>query len=124
MRVAWIYTGTDNESHLAELDLPMHAVGYGWASDDLKGGRVIFRQGPAEANDFHTAPLRQLVVHLQGRAEIETGDGTKLVLGPGEVLLADDTTGHGHITRTLDGSRSSLQVAIDPQLDLTQWLVK
>lgn len=124
MRVTWLYTGPDNESHFAELDVPMHAVSYGTASDDIAAGRLIFREAPGEANDFHIAPTRQFVVYLQGRAEIETGDGTKRVFNPGDVLLADDTTGHGHIARTLDGFRSNLQVAVPADLDVAQWLVK
>ncbi len=36
--------------------------------------------------------------------EIEVADGTKRVIKAGELLLAEDTTGHGHKTRTLDGA--------------------
>ncbi len=46
--------------------------------------------------------------------EIETGDGTKRVLGPGDILLAEDTTGHGHISRAVEGQpRESVFVALD-----------
>ena len=49
-----------------------------------------------------------------GRVELETGDGSKRVLGPGDVLLAEDTTGLGHISRALDPEpRVSIFVALD-----------
>ena len=32
-------------------------------------------------------------------AEIEVGDGTVARIGPGDVVLAEDLTGQGHITR-------------------------
>ena len=35
MRVTWLYTGPDNESHFAELDVPMHAVTYGVSRDQM-----------------------------------------------------------------------------------------
>ena len=57
-------------------------------------------QGPARsATDFHNAPRRQYVVMMSGQLEIEIGDGTKRVLDPGDVLVAEDLTGKGHITR-------------------------
>jgi uncharacterized cupin superfamily protein len=41
------------------------------------------------------------VITLSGAVEIEPGDGTVRRFGPGDVMLADDTTGHGHITRVV-----------------------
>ena len=38
-----------------------------------------------------------------GSVELETGAGERRVLGPGEILLAEDTTGQGHISRNVDG---------------------
>ncbi len=44
---------------------------------------------------------RQLVVVLSGEMEVETSDGEKRRFGRGDMLLADDTSGSGHITRAL-----------------------
>ena len=35
--------------------------------------------------------------------EIEVGDGTKRQLGAGSILLAEDTEGQGHISRSING---------------------
>jgi hypothetical protein len=51
--------------------------------------------------DQHTAPRRQLVITLSGEVEIETSDGNTRRFRQGDVLLADDTTGVGHISRCL-----------------------
>jgi hypothetical protein len=48
-----------------------------------------------------TAPRRQYSITLSGQAEIEVGDGTVARLGPGDVLLAEDLTGQGHIMRVI-----------------------
>jgi quercetin dioxygenase-like cupin family protein len=51
---------------------------------------------------WHNAPRRQFVVLLEGKEEIEIGDGTKRQFGPGDILLVEDTTGRGHKVRIID----------------------
>ena len=42
------------------------------------------------------------------------GDGTKRRMGPGSILLAEDTTGQGHISRNVGGEpRTCLFVHLD-----------
>ena len=50
---------------------------------------------------WHNASRRQYVIVLSGEMEIEIGDGTVRRLGPGEMVLGEDLTGQGHITRCL-----------------------
>ena len=46
--------------------------------------------------------------------EIEVGDGTKRRLGTGEILLAEDTTGRGHISRAVGARpRKSILVTLE-----------
>ena len=59
------------------------------------------RSSPAYYIDWHTAPRRQYVITLAGESEVEIGDGTKIRLHPGHILLAEDTTGQGHISRAI-----------------------
>ena len=51
--------------------------------------------------DWHPAPRRQFVVTLSGQWDIECGDGTVRRFGRGDVMLADDLTGQGHISRVV-----------------------
>ena len=39
------------------------------------------------------------VINLSGETEIEIGDGSKRRFGPGDILLAEDTSGQGHISQ-------------------------
>jgi quercetin dioxygenase-like cupin family protein len=41
-------------------------------------------------------PTHQLVLTLGGTLEFETREGATFVVRPGDVLLAEDTTGSGH----------------------------
>jgi uncharacterized cupin superfamily protein len=53
------------------------------------------------------------VVTLSGQVEIEAGDGAVRRFGPGDVLLAEDLTGQGHLTRVVgDQPRTALLVPL------------
>jgi len=47
----------------------------------------------------HPASKRQYVIIVSGRGEVDVAGGKKVQLAPGRVLLAEDVTGKGHITR-------------------------
>jgi hypothetical protein len=116
MKVVRIYTGSDNKSHFEDLEIPLKDGGkVGFVSDLSKATGLIFRETTGDYNyDFHTAPRRQYVVNLEGGVEIEVGDGTKRILGTGDILLAEDTTGQGHISRAVAGKpRRSLFITLD-----------
>jgi hypothetical protein len=122
VKVTWIYTGTDQQSHFEDLEIPEHAVNYGTNSDPISATTVLFRHTPVGgAMDFHPAPRRQFVVNLSGLVEIECGDGSKRRLGAGDILLADDTTGQGHITRDLEGPRAGIFIFLGPDVDPARW---
>jgi hypothetical protein len=49
--------------------------------------------------DWRNPPQRLLVLWLTGDIELETSDGNIRRLSPGSVVLAEDTSGKGHISR-------------------------
>ena len=51
------------------------------------------------------------MITLSGESEVELGDGTKIRLYPGHILLAEDTTGQGHISRAV-GSEDRISLFI------------
>jgi hypothetical protein len=111
-----VFTGTDGQSHFEDVHVALDDAGMAGQISALWPGKgVQFRTvGGDYQLDFHTAPRRQLVVNLTGSVEIEVGDGTRRVLGPGTILLAEDTTGQGHISRGVDGEpRTCLFVHLD-----------
>lgn len=122
MRVVRIYTGDDNASHFEELEAPLAPSRYGSLSGPVATESAIFRETPAGGLlDYHPAPRRQFVVTLAGIVEIECGDGSKRRFGPGEIMLADDTSGEGHITREIEGPRQSLFITLAGDIDLEEW---
>lgn len=116
MDIVRIFTGDDGRSHMEDIDVELNDLGaMGRISELWPGKGVQFRTVEGDYHlDFHVAPRRQLVVNLTGSVQIEVGDGTTRVLGPGSILLAEDTTGQGHISRHVGGEpRSCLFVHLD-----------
>jgi len=117
MQVTRIFTGADGESHFEDLDIPLKDLGpIGAMSELIEATGVVFREtGPDYDLDWHNAPRRQFVLMLSGGGvEIEVGDGSKRRLGPGDILLAEDTTGRGHISRAVDDQpRVSIFITLD-----------
>jgi quercetin dioxygenase-like cupin family protein len=63
---------------------------------------VSFRETkPENALAWHGAPTRQFVLTLGGTLEFETRTGETFTIRPGDVLLAEDTTGSGHRWRVI-----------------------
>ncbi|EFW81324.1 hypothetical protein ALP26_03175 [Pseudomonas savastanoi pv. glycinea] len=62
-----------------------------------------FKETPAHSQyDWHAAPEEQYVITLSGTLEFSTTGGENFVLRPGEILLAQDTTGPGHRWKLID----------------------
>ena len=115
MKVTRVYTGDDGQSHFGEIEIEMGPNVVGHVSELFDATGVKFRETSGDYDyDFHNAPRRQYVVNLDGAVEITVGSGEKRVLGAGEVFLAEDTTGQGHISRAVDGKvRRSLFITLD-----------
>jgi len=61
----------------------------------------------------HNSPRRQIVASLNGHVETSAATGERLVFGPGDALLAEDLTGVGHSSQSLDGmDRWSILIAL------------
>ncbi len=122
MKVVRIYSTPDGESHFEDLDVPLNQGRYGKVSDLVPANGVVFRETPVGgALDFHNAPARQFVVTLWGLVEVEATDGSVRRFGAGDIMLADDTTGRGHITRDLAGPRRSLFIPLPADFDPAPW---
>lgn len=112
VKVTRIYTGADGKTKVEEFEIPLQPRDPG---SDLSAAVAITslqvrRTTPQYFLDWHRAPRRQLVVTLSGESEIELEGGRKLRLGPGHILLAEDTTGEGHISRAV---ASKDRIALD-----------
>ena len=101
MHYVRIYADENGDSHFEDLEIATDGTSYDSAISDLiPATGVIFRRSPVgQFIDWHPAPRRQFVITLSGHAEIEASDGEIRQIGPGTIMLAEDTTGKGHISR-------------------------
>jgi hypothetical protein len=103
--VTRIYTDRNGRTQVEEFELPLKPRDKGSdvsASVQLTTLQVR-RTTPEYFLDWHPASRRQLVLTLAGESEIELEDGRKIRTGPGHILLAEDVTGKGHISRAVAG---------------------
>ena len=110
MQIVRVYSGNDGESHFEDLSPDQFAE----IVNNVGEGDVNLGRRPSPSfSDYHTAPRRQYVVNMSGIAEFEVADGTVKRLFPGDVLVAEDLTGHGHIARSIgEEFRVSLAVPL------------
>ena len=68
---------------------------------------------PGWIGELHPAPTRQFLALMSGEVEVETTDGTIQRFGPGDLVLLEDTSGKGHVTRNIgDGYATFLVVPV------------
>ena len=104
IRCVRIWTGQDENSAFEEGSIDLSK---GERGDILSSKAVTtsisFRETKAGGTFApHQAPTRQFVLTLSGTLEFRTASGATFTIHPGDVLLAEDTTGSGHSWRLLD----------------------
>ncbi|HZD44270.1 MAG TPA: cupin domain-containing protein [Methanomicrobiales archaeon] len=70
---------------------------------------------PGWIGDWHPAPTRQFLALLSGEVEMETTDGTILRFSPGDLVLLEDTSGRGHLTRNIGDGYAMYLVVPTPE---------
>ena len=113
VKVTRLYTGPDGKTKVEEFQIPLSPRDGG---SDVSGSAALTSLQVRRTNqnyylDWHPASRRQLVVTLSGESEIELEGGRKIRLGPGNILLAEDVTGQGHISRAV-GSKDRITLDI------------
>jgi hypothetical protein len=116
VRIHHLYADEEGVSHFADLEVEWETEqGPSKRSAWQSATGILFRQTSGEYDlDWHPAPRRQYVVNLDAGVRITAGDGEVREIGPGEVLLAEDLTGKGHLSQAIAGAmRHSLFVSLD-----------
>jgi len=100
--VTRLYTGADGLSHAEDIQVAWRTAKLRPELSEAEATKVTGAQFLRWPRGFvwegHPASTRQYVIIVSGRGEVDVAGG-KVPLVPGRVLLAEDTTGKGHITR-------------------------
>jgi quercetin dioxygenase-like cupin family protein len=112
-----IYSDPDGQSHFADDEFSFELVDYAPPAPPISVSEAWRAEGvhlisspPGWYGDWHPAPRRQFVVMLVGKMEVEVSDGEARRFSPGDILLVEDTTGQGHISRAVGKERVYLAV--------------
>ena len=116
MRIHNLYTDAQGQSHFRDIEVEWAEEGAaGKLSKRLPATGIIFRETSGDYDlDWHPAPRRQYIINLDGGVQITASDGESRVIGAGEVILVEDTSGKGHLSKSVSGKmRRSIFVPID-----------
>ena len=116
MRIHNIYVDDKGETHFRDIEVEWKHEGRGGkTSATFPATGIIFRQTPGTYDyEWHPAPRRQYIINLDGGVSIQASDGETRIIGAGEVLLVEDTSGKGHFSKAVSGQmRHSIFVPIE-----------
>lgn len=104
IRCIRIWTREDGESRFEEGAI---ALSQGERGDILGGTTEVvsisFRATqPGGTYAWHPAPTKRFVLTLRGTLDFQTKSGAHFTIRPGDILIAEDTTGSGHSWRLVD----------------------
>jgi len=116
MKIHRLYTDAAGESHFEDVKIEYGPpTPSGRVSARLPATGIIFREvQPTYDLDWHNAPRRQYIINLDAGVQITASDGESRVIGAGEVILVEDTTGKGHLSKAVENKvRHCIFVAVD-----------
>ncbi|BBG60318.1 Uncharacterised protein [Providencia rustigianii] len=103
IRCIRMWTGEDGNSLFEEGTVELNSVARGDDQSPIIGVKELtFRETVSGGSwDWHKDPVPRYVITLSGTLEFETKDGSKFIINPGDILLAQDNTGTGHKWRLI-----------------------
>jgi hypothetical protein len=125
MKYLRLYADADGESHFEDVTVAPATTrtlvetwpGFGFSAP-IPVESMTLVDVPAELGDpeiWHPAPQRYFAMFIDGELEMEASDGVKRRVGPGDLMLLEDTTGKGHVSRKLNDGRQVLLLISAPE---------
>jgi len=118
MKYIRIYADPAGESHFKDVEVEFQetefappAMPLNVSSFSLATECGFITAPPGWYGDWHPTPQRQFLFYLAGQAEVGVSDGEVRTFGPGDILLVEDTTGKGHVSRVV-GSAEVLNAVV------------
>jgi hypothetical protein len=116
MRIHNLYVDAKGETHFRDIEVKwVEEREFSKYSARLPATGIIFRETSGDYDlDWHPAPRCQYIINLDGGVQITASDGESRIIGAGEVVLVEDTTGKGHLSKSVAGKmRRSVFVPIE-----------
>jgi hypothetical protein len=121
LKIHRIFTLPSGDSAVEIRQVPLKGDGRP-ASEIFEAQTMFFRETPqGHVQDYHNAPRRQLIFITSGILELETSQGKRFIIRPGDILFTEDFEGKGHITRSLRDVRGFFHVIVPDSFTVTDW---
>lgn len=121
MKIHRIFTLASGDSAVEIRQVPLTGEGRP-ISEVFLAESIFFRETPqGHVQDFHNAPRRQLIFITSGILELETSEGKRHIVRPGDILFTEDFEGKGHITRSLRDIRGFFHVVVPDSFSVENW---
>ena len=117
MKIHRLYADKNGESHFQDVEIEYaETTRADRLSKRMPATGIIFREVQPDYDlDWHPAPRRQYIINLDGGVQITASDGEARVIGAGEVILVEDVSGKGHLSKSVEAKiRYSIFVPIEP----------
>ena len=123
MNVLRIFSDAEGVARIERRQVPLQTDPQGRATSPAFAARQFFfrETPPGHVHGQHRAPQRQLIFVTSGAGEIELDDGSRWRFEPGDLIFAENTTGQGHVTRTLEGVRGFVHLGVPENFAITDW---
>ena len=128
MKITRFYTTDDGGSRFQEIEVPVnqpYADEFSntyHLSNPFNSPSVRLVEFPAGMKQgWHNVPSRQMVMVLRGALEVVTTDNQTRRWGAGEVFVADDVTGKGHLTEVVEGPARVAFIQLPSNFDCDKW---
>jgi len=113
-----LYPDVNGESHFEDAaikltaeDVQSPAVPFYVTTFQKAASYGFYNPSPGYFEDWHNAQKRQFLFCLYGEYEIKASDGEVRRFEKGSILLVEDTTGKGHVSRVV-GSAGALALVV------------
>lgn len=105
MRIHNLYEDENGVSHFRDIEIEWETERRSSKlSATIPVTGLEFRETQGEYKiDWHPAPRRQYIINLDAGVKITASDGEARIIGAGEVILVEDTTGKGHLSESIAG---------------------
>lgn len=116
MRIYNLYCDANGELHWRDIEVEwVEERNFSKISARLPANGIIFRETSGDYDlSWHPAPRRQYIINLDGGVQITASDGQARTIGAGEVVLVEDITGKGHLSKSVGGKmRRSIFVPVE-----------
>jgi len=113
MKYTKIFVDEEGETHFKDVEIVLESVDYAPPAPPFKlsSFNPVTQYAIAVApsgwfGDWHPTPQRQILFYLSGEVEVQVSDGEVRRFSAGSIVLVEDTTGKGHVSKVVSSSEN------------------